>query len=223
MPPEGPPDTLSQIFALTGTPGTGKSSAAALLSPRGRTSPFRVEEVSELAQRAHSGRPYRGDPGTLLVDMDRLARDFPSLAPSDPTPWIVVGHLAHFLPVQAILLLRCDPEILADRLRRRGDDPRSVRANAEAELVDVILFESLETGVPVHELDTSARTPREVAAWVRSVVRGQCGPSHGSVDWLAHAATAPGTARESRSPGPGKRRTRVPASRRLPGSLPPRA
>ena len=41
--------------------------------------------------------------------------------------------------------------------------------------------------MPVVEVDTTARTPAEVAARVRSVVEGRRPPPAPAVDWLADA------------------------------------
>lgn len=100
-------------------------------------------------------------------------------------PMLVVGHLAHLLPVDRILLLRCDPSLLERRLRLRGDPPPSIQQNIESELTDLILVEAVESGHPVYERDVSREDPTTTARWILKVLTGREAPSHGAVDWLS--------------------------------------
>ncbi len=164
-------------IALTGTPGTGKSAVAALLSSRWAT-----EEVADLALRLGAGRRI---PHGVEVDVARLARRMRAARPAD-LPEVVVGHLAHLLPIRDAIVLRCHPVELARRLgrSRRGSD-RDRRANVEAEATDVVLVEAVERSRRVWEIDTTHRTVPSVAREVRGIVRRR-GPSRfGSVEWLS--------------------------------------
>jgi adenylate kinase len=163
--------------ALTGTPGTGKSTVARLLARR-----YRSAEVGALALRCGAG--HREGRGAVLVDLRRLRS---ALRRSDrPAPDLLVGHLAHLLPVRAAIVLRCHPGELAARLQRghRGS-VADRRANFVCEATDIVLSEALEAGLPVYEVDTTGRTPRgvarEVARWLTT--RGR--PRFGRVDWLS--------------------------------------
>jgi adenylate kinase len=211
-------------LALTGTPGTGKSSAARALldivsregfklrlqkSRASRVRSFTVMEVSELALRLGHGHYEPG--GTrwerllspVEVDLPSLSAAFKRLLPS-PRPFIVVGHLSHLLPVDATLLLRCNPRELARRLETRGDLEKDIRENVEAELVDVVLFEALERKAPVYEHDTTSETPVDTARWILRVLAGSesslstSPPFNGNVDWLADDDPLPGGNRKGR-------------------------
>jgi adenylate kinase len=160
--------------ALTGTPGTGKSSVAAAL--RGRRTSL---EVSEWALASHAGRRRgRG----VAVDLARLPRRLPDVD-------LLVGHLAHLVPVRDVIVLRCHPIELLRRLRaaRRGSDAER-RANAEAEALDFVLWEALRPGRRVWEIDTSGRSVADVARAVDRAWRRR-GPSrYGRTDWLRDSA-----------------------------------
>lgn len=155
--------------ALTGTPGTGKSTVAARLGPR-----VRWQEVGALV--GGGGRR-----GPVVVDLARLGRR-PLPAGLD----LVVGHLAHLLPVRDAIVLRCRPDELGRRLAsaRRGS-AADRRANVEAEATDVVLFEALRDGRRVWEIDTTGRTPDAVARAVARRLRRGGAARYGSVDWLA--------------------------------------
>jgi adenylate kinase len=166
--------------ALTGTPGTGKSTIARELS---RT--LRVIEVADLARR-HGAAAGTGR--NVVIDMGRLSRAL--RAPSESRDLdVVVGHLAHLLPVRDSIVLRCRPVELVRRLRRsRRGSPADRHANFVCEATDVIVGEALATGGTVFEIDTTSRSPETVARAVRRRIESG-GPSRvGTVNWLADPA-----------------------------------
>jgi adenylate kinase len=163
-------------IALTGTPGTGKSTVAELLSRR-----YSTVEVGAFAQEIGKGHLKKG--GEVVVDIGgtgRWIRRHP-LA----TSRILVGHLSHLFPLQDTVVLRCHPVELGRRLTsaRRGDR-RSRRENMLAEAVSVVTSEALALGRNVFEIDTTdvnpAHVAREVSAWLKGPRRARWG----RVDWL---------------------------------------
>lgn len=164
-------------IALTGTPGTGKSAVAARLARR-----FRVIEVADLAERRGAARRVRGE---LEVDLVRLRRSL-----RRPSAWegaeVVVGHLAHLLPLREVIVLRCHPLELVERLRAadRGT-ARERTENAIAEVLDVVLVEAIRSRRRVVEVDTSGRSIAAVARDVARFVARRGRPSYGRVDWLS--------------------------------------
>jgi adenylate kinase len=164
-------------IALTGTPGTGKSSTVRQLG--GQTP---VVELRTLALTLGAGR-RRIDRG-IDVDLPALRRAFRRYVRGHPTG-IVVGHLAHFLPVSGVVVLRCHPAELARRLRRSRRSGRERNANVLSEALDIVLVEALAQGVPVHEIDTTGRTVASVARTVRRIVSRRGPARFGRVNWLA--------------------------------------
>lgn len=99
---------------------------------------------------------------------------------------MVVGHLAHLLPIPDVVVLRCHPAELARRLARaRRGSPADRRENVLAEATDVVLEESVGRGRRVWEIDTTARPVRAVARAVARRLRGRGPSSYGAVDWLS--------------------------------------
>ncbi|MCI4354766.1 MAG: AAA family ATPase [Thermoplasmata archaeon] len=163
--------------ALTGTPGTGKTAVAAALGPE-----WTHEEVAGLALRLGAGRKISGG---VEVDLDRLAARVRT-GPSAGLPTIVVGHLAHLLPIRDAIVLRCRPIELARRLARsRRGSAADRRANVEAEATDVVLVEALERRRRVWEIDTTRRSIASVAREVATIVRRRADPGRARVNWLA--------------------------------------
>jgi adenylate kinase len=162
--------------ALTGTPGSGKSRVALELDPS-----WGAEEVGELAVERACGR--RRD-GQVLVDLPRLRRSL--LTEPGPVPRVIVGHLAHLLPVDAAVVLRCQPLILRQRLATAGrGTPAERQENFVAEAIDLVAREARARRLPVWEIDTSRRTPRSVAREVERILRDRRRVSRRSIDWLA--------------------------------------
>jgi len=171
---------MPHTIALTGTPGTGKSAVASALAPR-----VRSIEVADLARSWAVGRPV---PGGVEVDLSRLRARVArprALAGLD----LVVGHLAHLLPLRDIVVLRCHPSELERRLRRaRRGRPADRRENVVAEATDVILLEAVRPGHRVWEIDTTDRSIRSVATEVARRVRDRGPASYGGIDWLSDPA-----------------------------------
>lgn len=160
-------------WALTGTPGVGKSSVARQLPPDAV-----AVELGDLA-RGFGGRPTSG--GGVEVDLARLGRFVRARRPG--TPAVVVGYLSHRLPVHGTIVLRCHPRELWDRLVARGDSPASVAANVGSEALDLIAVETRGSGGPVVGIDTTGRPPASVARDVVATLAGRGPPSFGA-DWL---------------------------------------
>ncbi len=156
-------------IAITGTPGTGKSSVAGLLSEK-----YEVHSVKELAESYECSE--KDDTGELLVDVDCLKGKIGN--------GIIEGHLSHLLNPDLIILLRCNPEVLRKRLEGRGYSDEKLRENLEAEAVDVILEEALETGRPVFEIDSTERSAEETASAIIDILNGNTeGYEAGKIDW----------------------------------------
>lgn len=175
-----------KMIALTGTPGTGKTSichAVMLRTPASKQRPS-FEEVSDLALRLRCGRMVRGAGRPCVsVDIGALTRKLREHMDGEVYT-VLVGHLSHLLPVDEIILLRCNPSELERRLRARGDSEGSISQNADAERIDLILLEAIESGKPIYEHDTTDEVPDASAKWVMRVLKGAVKPSYGKIDWL---------------------------------------
>ncbi len=161
------------FIALTGTPGTGKTTVSELLLKRG----FNTITVEELAIK--HGCLEESEDGKV-VDVERLA----SLVKQPDAVTILDGHLSHFLPSQMIIVLRLNPNVIYNRLYNRGYDVDKIMDNKEAEAVDIILAEAMEQGAPVFEIDTTKLHQVDVADIVERIIKGE-GDDYapGKVDW----------------------------------------
>jgi adenylate kinase len=163
-------------LVITGTPGAGKSRVAQLL--KGKHS---VAEVGVLAVETGSGRKRRQD---VEVNVAQLARWLRRHRRDDPR--IVVGHLAHLLPIRDVVILRCHPTVLLERLAGRRDGGSiDLRENFVSEAMDLILFEARRRRRRIWEIDTTDRPQEAVAVEVERIFRTRPPPSYGKIDWLS--------------------------------------
>lgn len=156
---------MARIVALTGTPGTGKTAVAKALADR--IEGLRVISVNAFA--AEHGLVEEG--GDVDVrDLDDLLRN--ELTDADGTV-VLEGHLSHHLSfLDGIVVLRCRPRVLVDRLRERGWDEAKVRENAEAEALGVVSAEADAEGRAgwAVELETSDADVQATADRVAAIL-----------------------------------------------------
>src|SRR5881396_3732915 len=170
------------LVALTGTPGTGKSTVAAELARRGYT----VVLLDRFAEEHKLISGFDEARGTKEVDVEALDREL--RVPAKVA--FLVGHYAHLLSVNLAVVLRCRPKVLADRLRARGWADAKVRENVEAEAIDAITQEAVDRLPFVYEVDTPAPTPPATADAVLEILQGKVrGREPGRLDWSDEVLT----------------------------------
>ena len=167
--------------AVTGTPGTGKTTATALLEAR--IGGYDVVHCGELiaSEGLYTGVDEERD--SVIADIDALAVRLSGL-----DDVVIESHLAHHLEVDRVAVLRCRPDVLETRLRERGESPAKATENAESEALDIILAEAVDNhGLEaVHEIDTTDREPAAVADEIAAVVAGRREPTAGTVDFVGY-------------------------------------
>lgn len=164
------------IVAITGTPGTGKSSACSVLETRG----YFVIDLDEVARAEGLIRGRDEERQTDEVDVDAL-RDGLRI-PSKVA--FLKSHYSHRMDVNLAVVLRTRPSVLRERLFSRGWSETKVRENVEAEAVDVILQEAVARLPFVYEVDTTDRSPDTTADAILAILQGKTkGFGPGTADW----------------------------------------
>ncbi|ADN37131.1 Adenylate kinase [Methanolacinia petrolearia DSM 11571] len=167
------------MTCISGIPGTGKSSVSAVLKRMGH---------DVVLQNDTTGNYFicdDPDRDAAVIDEDLWASEF------RPVNGIVEGHLTHLLECDRLVILRCRPDVLKERLVLRGYSPEKVHENVEAEALDTILIEALENHKEdiILELDTTERTPEEIATEIDDFIHGRRGANFGNTDWSEYLGT----------------------------------
>jgi len=167
------------LYALTGTPGTGKSSLSAELRSRG----YNVIDGKEHIRSHGLIGELDKERDTHEVDLDDLNDSLQEYRDSGEL-FILDSHLSHFMDCSGIIVLRCDPNILAERLRARGYGDQKVLENVQSEILDVILCEATESDIPVWEIDCSHDSIAESADSIEQILKGKSDDYiPGKTDW----------------------------------------
>ena len=156
------------LLAVTGTPGTGKTSVCDSLALEG----YYIVKLKNVivANRLH--QEYDETKDSLEIDIDVVRDHLHRNPPNNTEEWTVIeSHLSHNLDVDGIVLLRCDPRELEKRLARRDYTAEKIRENVESELVDVIAIEVTEQNLPSIEIDTTRLDKKEVAVIINNFVK----------------------------------------------------
>ena len=159
-------------IAITGTPGVGKTSFCAAMNRQTKS----VEEIA--AHHDCLGETERD--GAAPIDLEKLIR---KIDWSEEGSILIDGHLSHLLPVDAIILIRCHPDILRKRLSERDYPQSKVDENVECELIGVVAAECLDT--PCLELDSAIGMEAMIARAERWITDGfKPGRPNEGIDWI---------------------------------------
>ena len=145
------------ILSISGTPCTGKSSAAALV---GKMLGWEVLDLNKLAEKKGLYSGFDKERNTKIVDVEKVESEVVKLAKSN---LILESHYAHDLPNDFTIILRCNPGELRKRMKKRGWPSKKIEENVQAEIMEICLSEALEHGREVLEIDTTGLDTGEVA------------------------------------------------------------
>ena len=161
---------MPKIIIVTGTPGVGKTVLAKLIVAKTR---FEFLNLGNLIRQEKLYRQFDRSRSSYIIDPARLRRRLAGIFKSNTSGLVIETHwLGSFLPSRsgmAAVVVRTDPVLLAKRLKARGWSKKKIWENAEAELIDLSLYESVELlgKHRVYQIDATSKSPRDLmsAAW----------------------------------------------------------
>lgn len=154
------------IIAITGTPGTGKSTLSVGLKDRG----IKVLTVREIAERAGAVLGYSDCNGAWEVDVEACSTYVAENLGNGTV--VIEGHMSHLLPTDYTIVLRLSPKAIAQRLTERGYPMPKVMENLEAEALDVIMAEAVDRcgTLPVFEMDVTGMAIEDIRATALEII-----------------------------------------------------
>jgi len=142
--------------------------------------------------------------GTECLNLNELARSYGLVGPKSGVvdtqtlrarlkrnlsqKAVVYGHLLPYAvpssAVSKVIVLRCEPGVLKQRLRTRGYGPSKIVENVEAELIGVVSSDAFDTygRAKTWEVDTTNASPSDVASDVLKIVVSKAGDAP-RIDW----------------------------------------
>lgn len=155
------------IIAITGTPGTGKTSVAKELSKK---LGYWYVSLNDLAKEEGLYKGYDEDRMCDIVDIKKLRREVNILAITHKR-MLLDGHYSHEMPSDIVVVLRAKPQELRRRMEKKGYGERKIRENLEAEVMEVIKCEAFSSHSNVYEIDTTSKHPPAVAKEIEAFVK----------------------------------------------------
>ena len=159
---------------LTGVPGTGKTTAAKLLSQKTGAALIDINKLAEVLK-LYSGVDETD--GAKVVRLKELQGELSSAIKAEERSVIVEGHLGceMKLPVSKVIVLRCNPKVLRARMASRNYPAAKVSANALSEALDycTVWSERNYGKKKTWELDTTKRSIKQVADEIEKILSGK--------------------------------------------------
>ena len=173
------------FIAITGTPGIGKTSVSNILKENG----FEVLYMNNIAIDNNFIIGYDKDRDSNIVDMEKI-NEYVKENYFDKDLVFIDSHLSHHLIcVDIIIILRCHPTVLKKRILNKGWKDKKINENVEAEILDIILCESIENKEEkyIFEIDTTKLTVDDVYYIINDMVNNNFKDMKsykiGNIDW----------------------------------------
>lgn len=174
----------NMIVSITGTPGTGKTTIARLLKEKN----ILVIDLKEVAINQGFIESHDTKRDSIIIDIKAINQFIVDTYQSNNVV-VIEGLVSHFLEcIDEVIIFRCHPRVIKKRLMKRGWTWKKIKENLEAEMLDVILCESIEQqGMnKIHEIDTSNISIEKTIESVYHKIIGDKSKfvvKPGSIDW----------------------------------------
>lgn len=164
-----------KVIAISGVPGTGKTAVAEALV---RRSGANLISIKKLVQSGRIAKIFDKFRKTWVVD----SKDVRKAVQKQILPGtnIVEGIFSYEIVADCIFVLRCRPDVLRKRLNARRWSKKKIDENVEAEIVDSVLIDAIESTkkyartsklkIKLYEIDTTKRTPVAVAEIISKII-----------------------------------------------------
>ncbi|HIP17199.1 MAG TPA: kinase [Methanothermococcus okinawensis] len=184
-------------LAITGTPGVGKSTVSkALMEKLTKNYKWKFQDIVDIkyvdiTKVVIENKLYTEkdeDMDSYVIDFQKLNNHINNYSLNHKKNLIIIdGHVSHLLDVDYIVVLRCNPEIVKDRLKKRNYSKNKINENVEGEILDICLIESLErlqnNNILVYEIDTTNRDIDSIVYEIIEAINNKK-VKYGMVSWL---------------------------------------
>ncbi len=178
---------------ISGTPGCGKTSVAREVSKLVDT---KIISLNELAISEKFLFEYDKKRKTYIVDFEifrpYVLKKIKKIQKSNHPFLIIESHFSDIIPdkyIDYVFILRCEPDELIKRLKKKNYDSKKIIENIQAEILGncVNYFIQKQIKVPLFEIDTTHLDIESIAKIIIDIVVGnKDGDNYhiGKIDWL---------------------------------------
>lgn len=145
----------NKIIIVSGTPGTGKTRVAKLVSGN---SNFKYININKLIKLNKIFNSYDKKRKCYVIDIKKLNKSLIKLITNSKENLILDSHLSHFLPkkyVNLCIITKCSIKKLKTRLKKRRYNKLKLKENIESEIFNVCLIEAKENNHKILVIDTT--------------------------------------------------------------------
>jgi adenylate kinase len=157
------------IIAITGTPGTGKTSVAEQI----RDKDFEVIDLNLVAKQEGFVLGVDRKRKSNIVDIKKLDKHVLENY-SDRDIVFIEGHLSHLLKnVNKVIILRCHPKKLKENLIKKGWSIEKINENVESEILDIIFCEAVDLHPVgnIFEIDVTKKSVKNVSDIISYMIK----------------------------------------------------
>lgn len=159
-----------KIIAVSGTPGTGKTTLSKELAEKFG---FKYVDVSDLIEEKGICEGYDEERKCRIVDTDLLNEELEKLIKENEKEkgLVIDSHLSHHMKKESVdlcIITKSELKELEARLKERGYDEAKVRENLDSEIFDICLTEAQELGHNVLEVYTNESLHDEYIAKIKA-------------------------------------------------------
>jgi len=182
-----------KILIVSGTPGTGKTTVSQNLLNNFKA---KVISLNELAISEKLIIKYDIDRETSVINEKKLVRFVIKLIESyiklNLEFLIIESHFSDIVPGQYIdyvIILRCDPDELCIRLKKRGYKKEKIRENVQSEILgnSANYFLNKQLNKPILEINTTNYSIDVITKIITEILTGKVDVNEyiiGKIDWL---------------------------------------
>lgn len=169
------------IVSICGCAGTGKTTVSRLLAKRLK---FKLIKLDDVAKKKKFFIGYDEKRKSAIVSVSRLKKEVTQLTKKYHNV-VLEGLYAHEFPADFVIVLRCDPEILVHRLKKKYQWPTKIVENTEAEMIGLIAEEAIDYNKNVFEVDTSKKTVAQSVKTIEDILKNKNSKyAAGKINWL---------------------------------------
>lgn len=152
-----------KVIAISGTPGTGKTTLARKLSKK---IGYEYVDITKLIKKYKISEGYDRKRKCKIVDIKKLnsvlvdtINQYKKLSLKNKIKGLIIdSHLSHYLPrkyVDLCIITKCELKVLRNRLKRKRYGKEKIRENLDCEIFDVCLNEAEENKHNILVVDTT--------------------------------------------------------------------